>query len=191
MSVTKTTNAQGNRVEYDYGNKYSEPRSGDGRKNGDKKRGWQVGEMYESHHEVARRILIGQKNVDIAADMNLSDVQVSSIRNSPVVQDRLAIMAAARDCETLDIAADIMKMAPIALKRIKEALDTGQVNGLPCSPTTILKESNNILDRQIGKPTQTINTRNIHGHFTVDDMAQIKAKARELAMESGQLAADI
>lgn len=171
--------------------KYSDPDRGRDRRKtppGQKKRGFQVAEMWESHHEIARRIILGEKNVDIARIMNISEQQVSNVRNSPVVMDKLAIMSAARDAATVDLAKEILELAPIAIRRVKEALEKGTVKGKELSAAGILKEANGIIDREIGKPTQTINTRNLHGYVTPESLVDIKEQARKLAASSGQLA---
>ena len=159
----------------------------DGRRVGEKK-GWQVTQMWENHHEIARRILLGQSNVDIAASMNIGAAQVSSVRNSPVVKDKIAIMSAARDAGTIDLSKEIMDLAPIAIARVKEALTTGKVFDKEVSATGILKEANNMIDRERGKAVQRVDTRNLHGHFTLSDIDRIKAKAKELAGGSMQMA---
>ena len=176
----QTTSAAG--VTYDYGDRYSDPnRSGDARRNSNKKGGHVIVEMWESSHEIARRLLLGQKNVDIARDLGCTAQTVSNVRNSPVVKDKLAIMSAARDAGTIDLAREIADLAPLALQRVKEALETGQVMGRELNGISILKEANQLLDREIGKPTQRVDTRNIHGHFTMEDLDRIKARAKELA----------
>jgi len=163
---------------YEYGAKYNNPSRGpDLRKNPNKPRGFQISEMWASHHEIARMLLLGEKNVDIAKNLKCSIQTVSNVRNSPVVKDKLAIMSAARDADTINLSKEIMELAPIAIERVKEALTTGKVMDQQVSAIGILKEANNILDRQIGKPTQNINTKNIHGHFTLDDLERIKSKA--------------
>lgn len=185
---TSTVNAAGERVVYDYGPRYSSSDRTDRRKVTDGKRvGWQVAEMYEATHEVARRLLLGEKNVDIAKAMNITPQQVSSIRNSPVVKDKLTLMSAARDVGCIDLATEIMNLAPIALKRIQEVIETGIVLGREASANEILRESNSILDRHLGKATQTINTRNLHAHFTAEDLDRIKQKAVELAHGNGSI----
>ncbi len=168
-------------VTYEYGDRYSDPnRSGDARRVGERK-GHVIVEMWESHHEIARRLLLGQKGTDIARDLNCSAQTISNVRNSPVVKDKLAIMSAARDAGSIDLAREIADLAPLALQRVKEALETGQVMGRELNGISILKEANQLLDREIGKPTQRVDTRNIHGHFTMDDIERIKARAKELA----------
>jgi hypothetical protein len=182
-TTIKTTNAAGEEVTYDYGDRYNDPNRGrDRRKKVDgTKRGYQVAEMYDKHHEIARRLLLGQKGVDIAKALGCTEVSVSQVKNSPVVQEKLTIMRAARDCGAIDLAQEIAKMAPIALGRIKEALDTGKVLGKECSAAEILKQGNHLLDREIGKAVQKVETKNLHGHFSMEDIKKIKDRAKELA----------
>ena len=179
---TTTVNAKGECVTYDYGDRYADADRGpDQRKNGDKKKGWQVAEMHEAHHECARLLLLGEKNVDIAKMMNRTEVWVSSVKNSPVVQEKLFVMKAARDAGSIDLAHEIRDMAPLAILKLKEVLESGTIHGKEMSASGIAKECNNLLDREIGKPTQRVDTRNVHGHFTLDDIEKIKARAHELA----------
>ena len=186
--ITTTTNSVGHKVSYDYGERYSDSSRKDARRKGDKKKGWQVAEMWDKHHEIARRILLGETNVAIAESLGCTSQQISNVRNSPVVKDKLTVMSAARDAGTIELAREIQDLAPIAILRVREALEQGTVLGKEVSASGILKEANTLIDREIGKPTQTINTRNLHGHFTMDDIEAIKAKAQQLAALSGQKA---
>lgn len=195
--VNTVINAAGQEVVYSYPKeRYTQPDRQDGRRStcmaGEvpKKKGWQVAEMWDNHHEIARRIILGQSNVEIAEALNVTPQQVSNVKNSPVVQDKITIMRAARDAGTIDLAKEIADLAPIALQRVREALETGAVLGRELSGSAIMKEANGIVDREIGKPTQRIDTRNIHGHFTMDDIERIKERARELAGFSGQMATE-
>ncbi len=146
-----------------------------------------VGQMWENHHEIARRLLLGQTNVEVAAAMSCSAQSVSDVRNSPVVKDKLSLMKAARDAGTIDLAREIADLAPIALQRVKEALETGMVLDKEVSAAGILKEANGMLDRDQGRAVQRVDTRNLHGHFTMEDIERIKEKAKELAGASGEL----
>ena len=178
--ITTTLNSKGQQVTYSYGDRYTRSERKDERRVGEKK-GWQVAEMWDSHHEIARRIVLGQSNEEVARDLNCTPQTISNVRNSPVVQEKLAIMRAARDAGTIDLAHEIADLAPLALQRVKEALETGRVMGRDLSASNILKEANGLLDREIGKPTQRIDTRGVHGVFTLDDIERIKERARELA----------
>lgn len=160
--------------------KTSQPDSDKRISNGPKK-SFIVTRMYERHHEISRRLLLGQKNVEIAEALNITAQSVSQVRNSPIVKEKLSLMAAARDVGAIDLAREIADLAPIALSRIKDALESGKVLGKELSADGILRESNKLLDRELGRPTQTINTRNLHAHLTMDDISKIKAKALELS----------
>ena len=127
-----------------------------------------------------RENLLGQKNVDIAKDLGCTNVSVSQIKNSPVVKEKLALMSAARDVGCIDLAKEIQDLAPIALQKVREALEEGTAGGKELSGAEILKQGNIVVDREMGKPTQRIESRNLHGHFTAADIEEIKNKAKEL-----------
>lgn len=159
---------------------YSDTVRKDARRATGKKTGWQVAELWDKHHEIARRLVLGQSNVEIAEELRVSAQQVSNVRNSPPVKEKIEILRAVRDAGTVNLANEIADLAPVALQRIKEALQTGTVIGKDLSASGILREANNLLDREMGRATQRIDTRNIHGHFTLEDIERIKAKAEEL-----------
>ncbi|MCK5017581.1 MAG: hypothetical protein KAS32_10980 [Candidatus Peribacteraceae bacterium] len=148
---------------------------------------WVVEEIWEMHDEVVRRIVLGQKNTVIAEALSITAQQVSNIRNSPVIKDKIQIMRAARDAGTVDLSRQIAEMAPAALENIKSAVEDGVVNGKELSASEILKESNTVVDRTIGKPTQTLQTKNLHAHYTADDIERIKKRANKMAEENGML----
>jgi AraC-like DNA-binding protein len=160
---------------------YNPDRGPDLRKSQGIKKSYVVREMQERHHEMARLILLGKNNQEVAEHLGCTPTSVSQVRNSPVVKEKLTLMKAARDVGCVDLAKEIASIAPIALERVKEALETGSVNGVEVGPSEILKQANSILDREMGKATQRIDTRNIHGHFTMEDIAAIKQKAHDLA----------
>jgi hypothetical protein len=187
--TTKHTNKNGDTKEYHYGDRYTNPARKDRRVKREKDakpKGWQVAEMWDKHHEIARRLVLGiESNTEIAKALGVTAQQVSNVKNSPVVQDKVVVMRAARDATTIDLSKDILEMAPIAIARMREALEDGTVKGKELSAEGILKQANNIIDREVGKPTLRVDTRNVHGHFTMDDIDRIKAKARELSGSKG------
>lgn len=153
---------------------------------GDKggKKGHQITEMWSNHHEIARLIVLGLNNIEIAARMCCTPQTISNVRNSPVVQDKLAILHAVRDVATGDLAHEIAEMAPMALKRIREVLETGTVHGQTASAAVIMKEANNLLDREMGKAVQRIDSRNVNTTLTSNDLDAIRQRAAELRGET-------
>lgn len=149
------------------------------------RKGQQIAQMWDNHHEIARLIVLGMNNQEIAKKMNCTPQTVSNVRNSPVVQDKLAILHAVRDVATGDLAHEIAEMAPMALKRIREVLETGQVHGQTASAAVIMKEANNLLDREMGKAVQRIDSRNLNTTIGPADLEAIKQRAAELRGDLG------
>jgi len=161
--------------------RYEDENRTDQRKVNGQRKGHRIAEMWESHHEIARMIVLGHKNVDIADELGVSAQMVSNVRNSPVVQEKVALLRAVRDGACIDLAKEVAEMAPMAVKLLREALTTGKVFGQQLSGNTIMKEVNNLLDRQMGKAIQRVDSRNMNLHLGPDDINRIKERARQLA----------
>ena len=143
-----------------------------------------VGEMTELHHEICRHVLLGMKNVDIAAKLHCTPQTVSNVRNSPIVKRRLRELQNARDCVAINFAAECQARASRAFEILDEALmdDTGEV------PLQMrLKEANNLLDRV--ERVEGIGQRNLHlhAHLTADDIEQLKKRALDAGLACGQV----
>lgn len=135
---------------------------------------FRVSKIWELHDEITRRILLGQKNTVIADALQCSVSTVSNVRNSPVIQDKLAIMRGARDAYTVDIARDIQEFAPTALKVLKDIVE-GQGIGTSASPALRAREANNWLDRAGHAPIKR--EEHVHAHLTKDEIDAIKQRA--------------
>jgi len=150
----------------------------------DKKRTFEVSEMWDVHHEIVRRLLIGQKVVNIARDLGVSEAMVSYTRNSPIVREKLEIMKGARDAETLDLAKRIRENAPQSLKLLEDII-SGEVDGVPIGVGLRAKEANTMLARSGFGPVQNIKGAIVHGHYTSDEIDEIKRRAVEDGLKSG------
>jgi len=146
----------------------------DRRRKPQRSRRWRVGEMWELHDEIARRILLGQKNTVIAEALGCTATTVSNVRNSPVVQDKLAIMRGARDASTVDIARQIQEFAPTALQLLKDTIN-GQGDGQNASIALRVAQANKWLDRAGYVPVKKF--EGVTAHLTKDDIAEIRARA--------------
>lgn len=162
---------------------YFEPRQSDRRKRSNgKRRVFQVNEMTEMHHEIARRILLGQKNVDIANELNCHAQTVSNVRNSPVVQNKLKTMNDKRDDGAVNFIEEINKRVGKALEILDEAL-YDETTEIPLSMR--LKEANSLLDRK--EKIEGYGQRHMHAHayLTGDDIENLKKRAFEVGVQSG------
>jgi len=142
---------------------------------------YEVNEMWEVHHEIVRRLVLGQKPSSIAEDLNVSKSMVSYTRNSPVVRDQIEIMKGARDADTIDLAKRIREDAPEAL-RLLEDIISGEADatiGLRA------REANNMMNRAGYAPVQTIKGAIIHGHYSSEEIEEIKKRAEETGLKSG------
>ena len=153
------------------------------------RRTFEVSHIWELHHEIVRRLLLGQKNCDIARALNVSEATVSYTRNSQVVKDKLAIMRGARDAETVDLAKRIRDGAPKALKLLEDAIDGAvkdiEGNVVQVSVTARLKEANSWVDRAGYGAVKTFRGVHLVAHFTGEEIEKIKERAREAGVESG------
>lgn len=135
---------------------------------------WQVATIWELHEEIARRIVLGQKNVDIAEAVKCSPQTVSNVRNSPVVQDKLALMRGARDAYTIDIARDIQEFAPEALQLLKDVIKR-KGSGENASIALSARTAESWLDRAGHAPVRKEAV--IHQSLTKEEIDQIKSRA--------------
>lgn len=148
------------------------------------KKTFEVARMWEVHHEIVRRRLLGQKVRHIAQDLGISEAMVSYTINSPVVKDRLEVMKGARDAETLDLAKRIRENAPQSL-RLLEDIISGEVDGQPISIGLRAKEANTMLARAGFGPVQTVKGAFLHGHYSGEEIEEIKKRAVETGLKSG------
>ncbi len=144
------------------------------------RRTFEVSKMWDIHHEIARLVLLGLKSTEIAERLGVSEAMVSYTRNSKVVEDKMEIMQGARDKECLDIMAQIKEEVPEALRVLKQIM-LGDSAKLGQSPSLNLRArtAENWMDRA-GYPAQKPGMNmHLHGHFSAQDIEEIKKRARE------------
>jgi hypothetical protein len=147
--------------------------------------------MWDIHHEMKRRLVLGQKPRDIAADLGVHPQTVSNVSNSPIMQRELAIMNAARDAETVDIARHIQDIAPEAIRLVEEAIKKGTVGEQPLSATARLGVAERHLARA-GYPevSRVVGSIDHTHHLTSEDINELKVNAKKAAFESGLFAVE-
>lgn len=159
--------------------KLSEERFRDLRRNPSMRRTFQVGQLWERHKEIARLILLGYKNSEIAERLGVSKAMVGYTRNSPMVKEKIRMMEGARDASTIDIAKDIKMKAPKALKVLEEVLngEPGTLGEL-ASPALRVKVASEWLDRA-GFPARGASQNfHLHAHFTAEEIEELKRRAK-------------
>jgi len=147
------------------------------------KRKYEVVELREGTKEIIRRILLGETNVSIAQQMDMSPQQVSNIRNSQLVQDQLEILEAARDASSLDVSQQIQKVAPKALAILTSTVDLVNKkladDPLYSANVTELNTARDLLDRAgHGVIRKNINVSQ-NAHLNDDELDKIKREVEK------------
>ena len=138
--------------------------------------------LWDLHHEILRRIALGQKNVAIAEALKCSPVTVSNIRNSQLGQERLGELHRQRDLATVDVARSIREAAPKAFQLVLDAISDEDLD-----MRVRLKEANSVLDRAGYAPVRQVNTQMTSLSLTGDDIEALKARAIQAALEDGNI----
>ena len=154
---------------------YEENRGQDLRRSGERNH-WVVSEMWDLHHEIARRISLGQKNVEIAKALGCTPQTVSNVRNSLVVQEHISILQGARDADTIDLAREIKEIAPVALQLLKNVIN-GEKEGVNASIALRAREANNMLARVGHGVPHKVQAEVANWHLTSKDIQDIKQRA--------------
>jgi len=144
-------------------------------------RQYQIKQLWECHHEILRRLVIGQKSVEIARDLGVTTAVISYVKNSEVGKRQLSLIRSAVDAETIDVAGRIKELATVAIRVMEEGMDEEQPMG------TRLKAATDVLDRAGFGAPRILRTENLHAHLTADDIAEIKERARRMAEETGAI----
>jgi len=144
-----------------------------GRNPGVAARQYQIQTLWDVHHEILRRLVLGQKSVEIARDLNVTAPVVSYVKNSEMGKRQLSLMHAASNVSVINIAGRIKELATQAVAVMEAALDD-------CQPMqTRLKAAVDVLDRAGHAAPKVMRTENYHAHFGAEDIEAIKARARE------------
>ena len=145
----------------------------DKRFNGDGRR-YQIQNLWDIHHEVIRLAVLGMKHADIARELGITSVTVSTCLNSEVGRRHLATMRGARDAETLDLAVEIRRKAPVAFRLLQEYMENDDFD-----PKQRIAIAMDTMDRAGYGAPRIIEGRMVHAHLTADDLNEIKQRARE------------
>ena len=148
------------------------------------KKGFEPVQMWDRYQEIARRIFLGQKNVAIANDLDLTPQTVSYVRNSEMVQEKLKGMQLAADKDAVNIQSRIKELAPAALELMESAIKTGKVGQETIPAALRLSSAEKLMDRAGHAAPKEVRNLNLHGHFTSEDIEGIKARAVNRAIDS-------
>ena len=145
---------------------------------GDRK--YEISKMWDVHHEIVRLAACGAKEVDIAAILNVTPAMVSYTLNSAIVKRQLALVRAARDVDSIDIAKRIHEIALVAVEKLALHVDSPD-------DKVSLAACRDILDRDGHGAVKRMQVDSRALVLTAEDIADIKKRAQDLAAENGML----
>ena len=138
-------------------------------------RKYTIGQMWDIHREVMRLAVSGMKQTEIAYELGVTAAMVSYTLNSPIVKRQLDFMRAARDGEAIDVGKRISELAKQAVEVVGGLLNESL-------PNIRLAAAKDVLDRAGYAPIKRIQAEVSTTHFTSDEIASIKKRAREIGL---------
>jgi hypothetical protein len=139
-------------------------------------RKYKIEALWDRHHEMVRLILLGRGNKEIAERLSVTPQNVSDVRNSPIVRDRLSVLQAARDASTVDIARIIQEEAPGCIALLKDVRAGREEANIGLR----VQVAQDLLDRAGHGAIRKTQAEIVSAHLTREDIEAIKQRARSL-----------
>lgn len=137
--------------------------------------------MWERHKEIARRLLCGERQADIAKALNMSLSRISIICNSPIFKHHLDRLSHGRNEEAIDIQRNLQHNAELASQILNQILS----NKVEAPTHLKARVAMDALDRG-GFPKVSISkNENVNVTLTADKLEEIKRK-REVMLKGLQ-----
>ncbi len=119
-----------------------------------------VQNIKERHHEMARRLALGERQVDVCRDMNFTQTQLSILVNhSEAFQELLAHYRTERTVATMNFEQKISVAAVTSIERLDDLLQDED----ELSPEFVRRCTMDLLDRAGHAPVQRVDKRVQHG----------------------------
>jgi hypothetical protein len=140
------------------------------------------------HREIARRLVLGQTQMDICRDLQMNPGRMSIIVNSPLFKVELRRLEALRDQGVYDMARTLQELAPEALEQVTRTMYRGNTERLR------FDAAESVLDRAgFGRGSKV--DVNVSGHvdhsaMTVEELRKLVQQRIQRMAESEQLDRD-
>jgi DNA-binding CsgD family transcriptional regulator len=147
------------------------------------RKSYEIKQLWQRQHEIIRMALIGMDNKDIARALGITKESVSMTLNSQIVKEKLSLMRAVRDAETIDVAQEITKLYRPALQVYEDILAGEQIS------MNLKKQVADTVLMDIGghKAPTKIQGNFAHAHLSREDIAELVRRGKEAAAAAGML----
>ena len=146
-----------------------------------RKKRYQIKELWSNHNEILRLKVLGVSNVRIAEIVGMAKETISLVLNSDIAIAKLKIMEGARDAETIEVAVEVKKMIPKALKIYEKIIENKDEK----ASLSLQKATADTIVKELGgyEAPKKIAV----GHFSAEAVEGIKTRGKQLAKEIGHL----
>lgn len=146
----------------------------------DRSKTFQVTKIWNTHQEIIRRHVLGQKGTDIARALGLSPVTVGYTINSPVVKEKIAELQADRTSTVANMQERIADLQSDAI----DYLDT-LIHDDNCDRRLRFSVAKDILDRGGNSKITKVQTSSLNVSLSGEEIQKIKQRGLEMAREAG------
>lgn len=131
---------------------------------------YEIKQVWERQHQIARLLVLGWNNKQIAKHLGITPQTVSNARNNPEVMRKIELLRARADEGVISVSQRIQELAPRAVEVLNELMENSDFSNRRLA-------SQDILDRAgFGAVTKmAIATTKL----TVEDIEEVKRRARE------------
>lgn len=142
-------------------------------KNGARK--YQITSLWERHHAILRLLALGYAPKQIADELGVTTATIGNVQHGELGKRQLSLLKSAADNEAINIAADIRRLAPVALERLEEILSDDNIE-----KSLVVKVATDLLDRAGHAAPKVVQGQFLHAHLTNDDIAELKLRAASI-----------
>ena len=128
--------------------------------------------LWERHKEIMRRLVAGDRQVDIAKDMQISQSRMSIICNSPAFVNQLERLSEGANNNALDVAGRVQILSDDAMSVLEDILQQPELTGV--TPKLRASVAHDILDRAGHGATKKI--ASIPATLNGDDIEELKMR---------------
>ena len=145
--------------------------------------------MTERHREMARQLVTGERQCDVARTFGISQARMSDICRSPVFMEYVDYLARMREAGAVDIASSVRHGSSAGIELLTRVLTQGTPEYEGTDLRTKVSVARDLLDREGSAPRTTAKQatkKEVSPHVTAEDIAELKAmrKARQKALIS-------
>ena len=147
---------------------------------------YNIKQLWEKNHEIINLAVLGLKSPQIAEIVGVTEATVSNTVNSDLGKEKLHLMRASRDADTLDAAKKIQELTAKALLLYEQILDSEGEDSAPLGMK--VNVSKHVVNDLSGLKVPTrMEGRLMHAHLSLEDIEELKRRGREAASACGMM----